>query len=261
MNLPLYVVDAFTDKQFAGNPAAVVPLETWLDDKTMQNIAAENNLSETAFFVKTGDRYRIRWFTPASEIDLCGHATLGSSFIIKNYLDKSAEKLFFDSRSGELIVEIQDDLISLNFPARKAEPVDPPAGFAELFPVKPSEILFNKTYLVVFENEKQIREMKFNINDLLNFKTHGTIITAKGDQVDFVSRFFAPDVGVPEDPVTGYAHTVLIPYWAERLKKNNLSALQVSKRGGELFCGNMGDRVKIGGKAALYSEGRLFLNL
>lgn len=261
MSLSLYVVDAFTEKLFSGNPAAVVPLENWLDDKTMQNIAAENNLSETAFFVKSGERYHIRWFTPAAEVDLCGHATLASSFIIKNYLDKSAEKIFFDSRSGELIIEFEGDLINLNFPARIVEPIDPPEGLAELFPVTPKDILFNKSYLIVFENEKQVREMKFSIKDLLQFKTHGAIITAKGDSVDFVSRFFVPDVGVDEDPVTGYAHTILIPYWSRKLNKDKLKALQVSARGGELYCENMGERVKIGGKAALYSEGRLFLNL
>ncbi len=257
MRIPLYQVDAFTDKLFAGNPAAVCPLDQWLDSAVMQNIAAENNLSETAFFIREGGGYHIRWMTPTSEVNLCGHATLASAFVIFQYLEKSLTKIVFQSRSGELIVTREGDLISLNFPARKPAPQTPPGTLLEVFPVAPCEVLFNQTFLLVFQSESEIRTMKPDIKKLLEVPTHGAIITARGEAVDFVSRFFAPDVGIEEDPVTGYAHTLLVPYWADKLGKKKLHALQVSKRGGELFCEYLQDRVKISGRAVLYFEGSI----
>lgn len=257
MNLKLYQVDAFTSKLFGGNPAAVCPLEHWLEDIVMQNIAAENNLAETAFFVKEDSGYRIRWFTPTSEVDLCGHATLASSYVLFNKLNYKEEKIVFASKSGNLIVEKEGELISLNFPARNPQQIEADDALLNALPITPKEVLFDKTTVCVFENENQIRSIQPKIKEFLNVQTHGVIITAPGDNVDFVSRFFAPDVGIDEDPVTGYAHTLLIPYWANRLKKDKLHALQVSNRGGELFCENLDGRVKISGAGVLYLEGTI----
>lgn len=257
MNIAIYQVDAFTSNVFGGNPAAVCPLDKWLDDEVMQNIAAENNLSETAFFVKENGKYRIRWFTPTSEVDLCGHATLASSFVLFNKLNYEKNKVEFESRSGKLIVERNNDLISLNFPSRNPQPIEADEILLNALPIKPNELLFDKTTICVFDTEEEVRSMKPEIMEFLKVSTHGVIITAPGNEVDFVSRFFAPDVGINEDPVTGYAHTLLIPYWAKRLGKDKLHALQVSKRGGELFCENLGERVKIAGNATLYFEGKI----
>lgn len=257
MNLVKYQIDAFTNEVFKGNPAAVVPLDYWLDDKLMQNIALENNLSETAFFTKKDDHYHIRWFTPTSEVDLCGHATLASAFVIANFI-KDFSEIRFESRSGDLFVEKDNDFFTLNFPARNPQPAKS-EEVESVFPIKPKEILFDKSYLVIFENENQIREMNFEIKKLLNFKTHGAIISAEGNEVDFVSRFFAPDVGIDEDPVTGYAHTILTPFWAKKLNKSLLTAEQVSKRSGKLKCEFKGDRVYISGSAVLYSKSEIYL--
>ncbi len=259
MKLKIYQVDAFTNKVFGGNPAAVCPLDKWLDDEGLQNIALENNLSETAFFVKEEDKFHIRWFTPVSEVDLCGHATLASSYVLFNILGYKSNEIIFNSRSGELIVEKENELISLNFPTRKPKMVKAEEILLNAFPETPDEVLFNKSTMCVFDSEDTIRNMQPKIRYFLNIDTHGVIITAPGDEVDFVSRFFAPDVGIDEDHVTGYAHTILIPYWAERLKKQKLHALQVSKRGGELICEYLGDRVKIAGNAVLYLEGEIII--
>jgi PhzF family phenazine biosynthesis protein len=259
MKLRIYQVDAFTDKVFSGNPAAVVPLENWLDDNILQNIALENNLSETAFFVQEKEGYKIRWFTPTSEVDLCGHATLASSFVLFNIHGYESNKIVFNSRSGELIVEKENELISLNFPARNPQVIDSDKLIVEALTEEPKEVLFDKSTVCLFDNEETVRNLNPNIKDFLKVKTHGIIITAPGDSVDFVSRFFAPDVGIDEDPVTGYAHTLLIPYWAKRLNKEKLHALQVSQRGGELFCENLDNIVKISGKAVLYLEGEIFI--
>ncbi len=257
MKLKLYQIDAFTNKIFGGNPAAVVPLENWLDDLTMQNIAAENNLAETAFFVEENTGYRIRWFTPISEVDLCGHATLASSFVLFNILNINTDTIEFNSRSGKLIVTKENNLISLNFPARNPKPIEAEDGLISALGQLPNDVLFDKSIVCIFENEEVIRNLKPDIKSFLKLKTHGVIITAPGNNVDFVSRFFAPDVGIDEDPVTGYAHTLLIPYWAKKLSKTKLSALQVSKRGGELFCESLNDRVMISGNAVLYLEGEI----
>jgi PhzF family phenazine biosynthesis protein len=259
MNLQVYQIDAFTSELFKGNPAAVVPLQEWLNDETMQNIGLENNLSETAFFVKDGDRYHIRWFTPTIEVPLCGHATLASAYVIFNYLEPDLKKIHIQSKSGELIVTKENDLISLNFPVNKPKPVEPHPKILEAVTTLPKEILFNESYLAIFEDEDAVRNMKINIRELDNLKDAGLIISARGNQVDFVSRFFIPALGIDEDPVTGFAHTILTPYWSEKLNKKQLHALQVSKRGGELWLEALGDRVKISGKARLYMIGEIYL--
>jgi PhzF family phenazine biosynthesis protein len=257
MKLKLYQVDAFTSEVFKGNPAAVVPLENWLDNSIMQNIAAENNLAETAFFVNEKEGYRIRWFTPTSEVDLCGHATLASSFVLFNILNYADSKIGFNSRSGKLIVTKENNLISLNFPSRNPQQIETSKILIEALSKKPNEVYFDKTTICVFESEEIVRNLRPKIHDFLKLKTHGVIITAKGNNVDFVSRFFAPDVGIDEDPVTGYAHTLLIPLWAKKLNKNKFHALQVSKRGGELFCEFLNERVKISGKGILFLKGEI----
>ncbi|UCE04939.1 MAG: PhzF family phenazine biosynthesis protein [bacterium] len=259
MKLKLYQVDAFTSELFKGNPAAVVPLPEWLDDETMQNIGLENNLSESAFFVKEGNHYHIRWFTPKVEVPLCGHATLASSYVIFNHLKPDLNKIHFQSKSGELIVTKENDLITLNFPANKPQPAAPHPKILEAVTTRPKEILLNKSYLAIFEDENTVRNMKINVRALDNLNESGLIISAKGNDVDFVSRFFLPTAGIDEDPVTGYAHTILTPYWSEKLNKKNLHALQVSKRGGELWLEDLGDRVKISGKAKLYMIGEIYL--
>ncbi|OGU61728.1 MAG: isomerase [Ignavibacteria bacterium RBG_13_36_8] len=260
MKLKLYQVDAFTNKLFGGNPAAVCPLEKWLDESVMQNIASENNLSETAFFVKEGNRYHIRWFTPKNEVPLCGHATLASSFVIFNFIEKDINKIFFQSKSGELIVERDSDLLALNFPSAQPSVCEMNEVLLDPFNEKPVNASYAKdTYMLVFENEKQIREMKPDIKALMDVNAHAVIVTAKGDQVDFVSRFFAPKIGIDEDPVTGFAHTLLTPYWSSQLNKKKMHALQISARGGELFVEDLGERVKIAGKAVLYSIGEICL--
>ncbi len=260
MKIPLYQIDAFTSKVFSGNPAGVCPLENWLSDEQMQSIAMENNLAETAFFVKQHDHYQLRWFTPKVEVDLCGHATLASAFVIFNYLDPAAQSISFQTKSGTLIVRRESDLLAMDFPARKAKPYSIDIEFFEnALGALPEEILFSRDFLVVFESEQFVRSLKPDMDLLMKLDGLGVIVTAPGDNSDFVSRFFAPKVGIPEDPVTGSAHCTLIPYWAEKLGKKKLHAFQVSPRGGELFCEDLGERVKIAGNAVRYSEGFLYL--
>ncbi len=262
MTLPFYQVDAFTSKLFGGNPAAVVPLEKWLDDKTLQNIAAENNLSETAFFVKEREHYHIRWMTPVNEVPLCGHATLASAYVIFNFIEKDAAKIKFMSKSGELIVAREGDLLTLDFPTHKPIPLVMNETIKKCFDKKPLEVLENGFYLlIIFDSEEYIRNFQPNFELIKQIHPHAVIVSAKGDQADFVSRMFAPNEGIDEDPVTGSAHTVLIPYWSEKLGKKNFRALQVSKRMGELFCEDCGDRVRISGNAVLYATGNVFLGL
>lgn len=258
MNLTIYQIDAFTKEVFKGNPAAVVPLENWIDADLMQKIALENNLAETAFFVKNTDVYEIRWFTPVYEIDLCGHATLASAFVIFEILKTEENFVKFHShKSGELSVEKNGDVLTLDFPSRPVSLVEMPNGLAEALGKAPKEIFKARDYFLVYENEQEIADLKPNFSKLLEVGGHGFIVTAKGETADFVSRFFAPEVGVPEDPVTGSAHCNLIPFWAERLGKNELFARQISARGGELFCELRSDRVKIGGNAVLYLKGEI----
>ncbi|MBN1938269.1 MAG: PhzF family phenazine biosynthesis protein [Candidatus Aminicenantes bacterium] len=258
MPLRLYQVDAFTPKLFRGNPAGVCPLETWLPDELMQKIAMENNLAETAFFVRTGERFRIRWFTPAVEVDLCGHATLASAFVIFNKEHFSGEKIEFDSRSGRLCVRREGDLLTLDFPADAYQPVAPPVGLVEALGAEPAELHRGKTdYLAVYGTQAEIEALSPDFGKLGKIEARGIIATAPGNDVDFVSRFFAPQVGIDEDPVTGSAHTTLTPYWASRLGKAEMSAMQLSKRRGWLRVRLNGDRVEISGQASVYLEGRI----
>lgn len=259
MRIPLYQVDAFTDKVFGGNPAAVCPLESWLDKSLMQNIAAENNLSETAFFVKKGDRFEIRWFTPKLEIDLAGHPTLATAHVIFNHTDYNKNEITFISSGGELMVTKSNDLLVMNFPARPPEAVMTPAPLIRGLGLEPLEVRKARDYLVLYPSEENILSIKPKFDALAELDCLGIIITARGNQSDFVSRFFAPRAGINEDPVTGSAHTTLIPFWAEKLDKKSFHAFQLSERKGELFCEYLGDRVKIGGYAVTYLKGEIQL--
>ena len=256
MRTPLYQIDAFASRVFAGNPAAVCPLDRWLNDTTLQAIAAENNLSETAFFVPREGEFDLRWFTPAVEVDLCGHATLAAAYVVFQYVEPGRTSVTFSSRSGELTVTREGDLLALDFPARPAQPCNMPDALVHALGVRPTQVLSApRDYLVVVENEDIVRALRPDLTVLRHLERQAIIVTGPGSQVDFVSRFFAPAIGVPEDPVTGSAHCTLIPYWAERLGKKALHALQVSPRGGELFCEHLGERVHIAGHAVRYLEG------
>jgi PhzF family phenazine biosynthesis protein len=257
VKIPIYQVDAFANRLFAGNPAAVCPLTEWLDDRTMQSIAAENNLAETAFFVRNGDGYDLRWFTPTLEVDLCGHATLASAFVVFEYLDPAAEAVRFRTRSGELVVRRKGELLSMDFPARSPKQCAPDAALAAALGRPPGELQASRDYLAVYESEEDVRALAPDMKALAAVGHFAVIVTAPGRAVDFVSRFFAPASGVDEDPVTGSAHCTLVPYWAKRLQKDELRALQVSSRGGELFCRNLGERVEIAGRAIPYLEGHI----
>jgi PhzF family phenazine biosynthesis protein len=259
LKIPIYQVDAFSSRVFSGNPAAVCPLKKWLPDEQLQSIASENNLANTAFFVPNQNGYDIRWFTPKVEVDLCGHATLASAFIIFQDLAPAAKSVRFETKSGAVIVTREGDLLSLDFPAR------PPAG-CEPFPqlvaalgAQPEAVLAARDYLAVYSSEDEVRQLAPKMDLLMASDRFGVIATAPGKQVDFVSRFFAPGQGVPEDPVTGSAHCTLIPYWSNRLGKKKLHAQQVSARGGELWCEDRGERVAISGKAVRFLEGSIYL--
>jgi PhzF family phenazine biosynthesis protein len=261
MKLKIYQIDAFTNKVFSGNPAAVCPLSNWLDDALMQNIAMENNLAETAFYVKSGNEYQIRWFTTTVEVDLCGHATLAAAFVLFNFENHAeAEIRFHSPRSGELIVTKQGDSFTLNFPSDTIEPVELTSELTAGFNIRPVEAYKGKTdFMLVFENESQIQKLVPSIDLILKVEARGLIVTAPGDKVNFVSRFFAPQSGINEDPVTGSAHTTLTPYWAQRLGKNELSAIQLSSRKGYLNCKYLNERVEISGQARLYLQGEIFV--
>ena len=257
LTIPIYQIDAFSDRVFSGNPAAVCPLEEWLDDRILQAIALENNLSETAFFVPGEEPLKIRWFTPATEVDLCGHATLASAFVIFYYLDDSLISVTFKSRSGDLKVEKSDDLLTMDFPSQPPSPCPTPPALIEGLGMEPLEVLISQDLMAVFSSEDQVRKLTPDMAALKNLEARGVIATARGDEADFVSRFFAPKVGIDEDPVTGSAHSALIPYWSEKLGKKDLRAFQVSARGGEIFCGHRGGRVKISGRAVVYLTGHI----
>jgi PhzF family phenazine biosynthesis protein len=259
MKLPLYQVDAFTAEVFAGNPAAVCFLDDWLDDARLQAIAAENNLSETAFLVRAGEGFELRWFTPVVEVALCGHATLASAFVLFACRDWRAPEIVFRTRrSGLLRVTRSGELFTMDFPARPAVPVPPPPGLAEALGATPLEVRSSaEDVLVVLESADAVRALRPDFAALARVECRGTIVTAPGDGCDFVSRFFAPRVGIAEDPVTGSAHCVLTPYWAERLGRAKLRARQVSARGGEIFCEDRGERVGLAGRAVLYLKGEI----
>ncbi len=254
MRLKLFHIDAFTSRVFRGNPAAVCPLEKWPDEALMQAIAAENNLSETAFFAPDGEEFRIRWFTPTTEIDLCGHATLASAWVLYEERGYKGERIVFRSRTDRLEVTRERDRMVLNFPARPPKKVDAPTGLGVGLGLKPKAVLAARDYLCLFESEQQVRDLKPDFAALKNLDRM-VIVTARGKDCDFVSRFFAPGHGVDEDPVTGSAHCTLVPYWAHELGKKKLHAVQVSRRGGELFCEHVKDRVKMAGQAVKYLEG------
>ncbi len=260
MKIQIFQVDAFTNKTFKGNPAAVCPLDSWLPDDLMQNIAAENNLSETAFFVKNGNVFEIRWFTPTVEVDLCGHATLATAHVLFNHLDYDGDMIFLESKSGKLRVKNSGDLLWLDFPSGFYEKVSIPSKLNEAIAARPIEAGAARDYLIaVYEFEEIIKNMQPDLNKLKELPYHAIIVTAKGNKVDFVSRMFAPAIGIDEDPVTGSAHTVLTPYWSQKLKKVHLSANQISTRGGELHCKMSGDRVEIGGQAVTYLVGEILV--
>lgn len=260
MPYPIYTVDAFTDHVFGGNPAAVCPLQTWLPTATMQQLANENNLSETAFFVQREDGdFDIRWFTPELEIDLAGHPTLATAYVLFNELGYTSDVLRFHSKSGLLTVSKNGDLMEMNFPARMPTPCTPPESLLKGFSIQPTTVLRSRDYFLVYDNQEQIEQIKADFMHLNQVDTLGIIITAKGNNVDFVSRFFVPNSVIGEDPVTGSAHATLIPYWSEVLDKNNMEALQLSKRRGQLWCSMKGDRVTIAGKAVLYMKGEYHL--
>ena len=257
--IKLYQVDAFAEQLFTGNPAGVCVLDAWLPDKTMQSIAAENNLAETAFIVPKGNDFEIRWFTPAVEVALCGHATLATAFVLFNCLNYSeSEIVFYSLHSGILKVSKQGENLFLDFPADTLEACDNQRELKAGIGVVPLELYKGKTdYIAVVDSEETVKNLKLDFNAIAKLDARGLIVTASGDHVDFVSRFFGPNVGINEDPVTGSAHTSLTPLWSKKLGKKEMTAKQLSKRGGNLTCVNNGDRVLIGGKARLYLQGEI----
>jgi PhzF family phenazine biosynthesis protein len=260
MKFKIYQIDAFAENIFQGNPAAVVPLESWLPEKLMQQIAFENNLSETAFFVPEKEGFHIRWFTPVAEVNLCGHATLATAHVIFNHLNYPGNEILFHSRSGILKTTKENNLIVLDFPASPATHVEIPEEVAKAFHIQPVDCFKGRDdFMLVFENEEQVKQLKPDFQKLVLAKTRGVICTSTSAKYDFVSRFFAPAVGVNEDPVTGSAHTMLIPYWSEKLGRKELIAKQISARGGILHCKNLGERVAIGGKAVTFLIGEIVI--
>lgn len=262
MKLPIYQVDAFTDHLFAGNPAAVVPIgDEWPMDDVLQKIAIENNLSETAFFQDQGDEFELRWFTPEFEIDLCGHATLASAHVIFNHLGYNKDEIRFETMSGPLVVKRKDHLLQLDFPSRKPEPAEMISELTQALSIQPKEVLKSRDWVLVYDSESDVRALKVNESVLnpSNFDKGGIICTAKGDGVDFVSRFFFPGGALFEDPVTGSSHCSLIPYWSEKLDKAEMIAYQLSERKGYLNCTDLGERVLIAGNAVTYLKGEIII--
>lgn len=257
MEIPIYQIDAFASSLFKGNPAAVCPLEEWISDEFMQSIAGENNLSETSFFVPRGDGFQIRWFTPTSEVDLCGHATLAAAYVLFDLLDYKHDKIAFDSRSGLLTVTRHIDWLTMDFPAQPPVACDVPPEIIKAFKIVPIECLSSVDLIVVFERENEIKSAKPDFNQLIKLDWRGVIITAKSSRYDFITRFFAPKYGILEDPVTGSAYTQLAPYWASKIGPKRFRVKQESSRGGELNCEVVGDRVFISGKAIKYLEGKI----
>ncbi|MFT3919447.1 PhzF family phenazine biosynthesis protein [Cloacibacterium sp.] len=262
MSQKIYQIDAFAEKLFAGNPAAVCPLEKWIDDETMQKITAENNLAETAFTVPVENGFEIRWFTPTIEVDLCGHATLASAFVLINFEGFTEDKInFFSKNSGTLTVTKNGDLFTLNFPSDSLQKVENLSQFKNCFAHQPIEAYQGKTdYLLIFENESQIVNIKPNFSEIAKINARGIIVSSKSENYDFVSRFFGPNCGVEEDPVTGSAHTTLTPFWAEKLEKTKLKAKQISERGGVLECELKNDRILISGSCKAYLIGEIFID-
>ncbi len=260
MQIPLFQVDAFTDEPFSGNPAAVCPLPRWLDDELLSAIAAENNLSETAFVVEQGEDWELRWFTPTTEVDLCGHATLAAAFVLFRDRPQRGRIRFHTREAGILTVQRHAEGLALDFPSRPPFPIEMPPGLVDaLGGIEPLELLRATKTMAVFDSEATVRSLVPYLGYVANMDGDGLIVTAPGDSVDFVSRYFAPHAGIDEDPVTGSAHCTLAPYWAARLDKRSMHARQVSARGGQLQCTVDGDRVELVGRAVLYLEGTIEL--
>ena len=257
MVIPYFEVAAFTKRHFAGNPAGVCFLTEWLPDAQMQAIAAENNLAETAFVIERNGYFDLRWMTPTVEVDLCGHATLASAHVIFHHLGRAGDRVCFQSRSGELTVARVEDRLVLDFPSQPPSSCEPPEGLVQGLRAQPRSVWKGPDFLAVFDREEDIKALAPDFEMLAQLDARGTIVTAPGSDCDFVSRFFAPQSGIAEDPVTGSTHCALIPYWSKRLGKKALHARQLSKRGGELFCEDRGERVGIGGNAVTYVEGKL----
>lgn len=257
MSVPYYQIDTFTDRMFAGNPAGVCFLAEWLQDELMQSIAAENHLAETAFVIQRQSSFELRWFTPAMEVDLCGHATLAPAHVIFRHLGYRGEVIRFETKSGELTVTRKGELLELDFPSRPAVECVDPGLLEQALGIAPRYVGKSRDYLAVFDSERIVREITPDMDILMELDSLGVIVTAPGGDCDFVSRFFAPRAGVPEDPVTGSAHSTLIPYWANRLGKSQLYARQISARGGQLYCEDRDQRVGIAGRAETYSVGFL----
>lgn len=260
MKLDIYQVDAFTDKIFTGNPACVVQLEKWLPDDMLLKIARENAVAETAFFIAADPGFDLRWFTPEIEMDLCGHATLATAHVLKTILKYEKNKIIFHSKSGLLEVFANKDLYTLDFPSRMPQPVALPEIIKAALSKQPVEVLRSRDFVLIYDTEQDVRDIQINrqIVDQINLDPGGIIITSPGDSCDFVSRFFTPQASIFEDPVTGSAHCSLIPYWNKKLNKKKMTALQLSERGGKLFCEDKGDRVLISGNARTYSVGSLW---
>ncbi len=254
-----YIVDAFTDKVFGGNQAAVCVLDEWISDSLMQNIARENNFSETAFTVKEGEKYHLRWFTPAAEIDFCGHATLGTAFVLFNFYEKAAEKITFKTQIGELTVEKQDEFFKMNFPAYRCKKIKVTDKMEEALGVRPKEAYIDRDLLLVLENAEQVRNLKPNQEKLKEVDGLCIAVTAPSDtaEYDSVSRVFCPELGLMEDPVTGSSHCMIAPYWCDRLGKEKLVCYQASERTGVLYAERKDGRIILSGKAVLYSEGNI----
>jgi len=261
MTIPYFIVAAFARTPFAGNPAGVclLPENEWLPNESMQQIAAENNLAETAFLIRRSNDFDLRWMTPTVEVDLCGHATLASAHVLFNHLDYEEEMIRFQSKSGELQVERDKDRFVLDFPAQAMAEVAITSGIKEALGAQPISLLKGRDYVAVFDREEDVAALKPDFARVAALDAQGVVATAPGKRSDFVSRYFVPAAGIPEDPVTGSTHCVLIPYWSKRLGKAELSARQISPRGGELYCQNRGDRVRIGGHAVTYVEGKIHL--
>lgn len=258
MKIKIFQVDAFTAKIFSGNPAAVCPLDEWLEDVVLQNIAAENNLAETAFYVKTENGFRIRWFTPKAEVKLCGHATLASAFVLFNFYDYKEKTISFQSKSGILTVSKRENWLILNFPSDEIEIIEISKELLSCFDKPPTEVYRGSSdYLFVYGSESEVQHLKPNLVNIEKLGVRGIIASARGHDADYVLRFFGPSVGVNEDPATGSAHTTLVPYWSKRLNKIELTSRQLSERIGDFRCRMINDRIEISGQAAFYLEGEI----
>ena len=260
MRIPYFEIAAFTHRAFAGNPAGVCLLEAWLPDGQLQAIAAENNLAETAFVIPRGEHFDLRWMTPTVEVDLCGHATLAAAHVLFHHRNYTGEVVRFLSKSGELRVKRDGKKLVLDFPSLPGDPVPRVDPLADALGAMPEQILQGRDYYAVFASPQTVAAMKPDMAQVAGLDAQGVVVTAPGDDCDFVSRYFAPAAGIPEDPVTGSTHCTLIPYWSQRLGRKELFARQISARGGELFCQDRGDRVSIGGEAVTYVEGTIHLS-